>query len=1326
MLSALSPSSIANAANNNHPSVDAAAPSIKSSSAVMDSNINSNNNNRSKSPYNESGGSGVIRASPGMDYSSESASSSAGPVHPLSTSNSSSPSFSSRPLPQHQQPHHHYQQQQQHHHHRSQTPTSVSTPTFQHQQLVKIKSEHGVTTPHPPQQQQQMNAPDIIMTDEDADADDGETAGRDSEQTARSPMLLNSETMDEDEDSESNSNGREPRHSSGSGQEKTPLMVDTSSGAINTHHANNNPRGGAHMSMASPNMTATPSTATLMTPDSGTTNSSSRRPSLRTMTATLPRSALQEETIALFKQYRNLIPCAKCFSRNTIQRDGMSDGNLRFKCRPPVSMSLICNKSYSESKIRNMIAGVVYGHNLPETGTPTSATSSENVLALALPPSLKSGSSSGRRASQKYTDLSMTPDHQQPRTFQESQSQDHKGDEYQEHGRPQHQQHGGGYEEMGDDRHPGSRRPSSAMPSHPRRPSLIGQESPMMDYEESAMMGPPASHLQVPNTPPLDGEDPRMYRPHSAYGHRPLTPVGAPPSASSNSTSAPRQGAPKLHHSHSHPNIGQQRHQQYHEQQRHIQQQQQQQPRQVVRIEPAPAHHGHGSDFSRSEMAERRFSHPAALQRSPSNKYLPVASNSAALSPAMTSPSSQSSPRYESVQAPPSSAGPGGRYEETHGQASYYQRRMSQPHPSSQQRSYGQLPPPPPPTGSTHRYDRRASEVEEYNYQHLRQYERLNASTMRGGHLLKSKVSPKQYSPPLSSVQHSDSPLSTQQRDGPTAPSSSAAYAGKPGYLPSSSPLLDSNGQGLRTPQSEPMRFSHSMPSIEAPSSAAANTASGGRHAYQTPRQQASSSSVYYRQPSSRDDLEIRDSYAHESSRGELSPEDVDGRPYARMRQGFRKTGLGQSIRRLGSSPNLYTAANGGSMTATSSSPSFSAKDLNSVLPRNAIKLTCFPSAVTAEHSQVAAGAAPAAKEDDLDMKMSQSSRVVIEITQPRSTFDRSSTISGFDDVPRPLLLSAASSSGPRRALRHAVSQPNLLVRNSSSVLERRRRSVSPPGRSDVDGGEDGFGSSKKRRADSLSRDEDVVVMATTPSSSSSVAEAAAAAVVAAAANAARQSNSSSAAGGSVQIIGHDYSKKEVVGLGVVMDDDQVNDSTCSSPMIDALDVARASSYVSLEDQKELGIDYSLFTRVETAAWRILIPPNVTASFRSEDFGLTLKPKAISDAASLASPVTTSGGCAEITPLVAPMAAISTNEIEEEEEERDMIENAEHEGVAGAEKEGEGDQRMDVVMEIEEEEKMTTTTTTTVTTTAMTAEADAAALDAREEEVMMNHQLEDD
>ncbi|KAF9922264.1 hypothetical protein FBU30_007672 [Linnemannia zychae] len=1254
----------------------------------------SNNKSNSNNVHKES--SGIARGSSGMDYSAETSSSE--PVHQFSSSsNSSSPSFSSRPLPQHQN-------------HRSQTSTTSSTPAFQHQQLVKIKSEHGLTTPNP-QQQQQTNTPDIVMTDEDGDNGEDELVHHDSERPESSPRHPNSEIMEEDEDTEQECAPQHHQYHPSNGQEKVHLMVDTSSSAI--HSRTNSPRGGssAQMSMASPNMTVTPSTATL-TPDSGVTSSSSRRPSLRTMTATLPRSALQEETIALFKQYRNLIPCAKCFSRNTIQRDGMSDGNLRFKCRPPVSMSLICNKSYSESKIRNMIAGVVYGHSLPEAGMSSSTTSSENVLAMPLPPNMNKsgpGTGSGRRPSQKHIDPDMTLDPQQSHSFQDN-HQDQKGESREQY----HDQVRSQYDDNGDDRsgRPGGRRPSSAVPFHPRRPSLIGQESPnMMEYEESTMMGPPSGHLQIPSTPPLDNEDARMYRSHSTYGHRPLTPVGAPsPASSSTSSLAPRRGTPKLHHSQSHPNIGQQRHQQYLDQQRHTQQLQQQ-PRQVVRIESAQ---GQGSDFSRLEMAERRFSHPAALQRSPSSKYHSSGPSNAALSPAL---SSQSSPRYESIQLPVSSSvGSSNRYEETHSQGTpYYQRRMSQPHPSSH-RSYGQLPPPPL-SNSSHRYDRRASEVEEYNYQHMRQYERLNASTMRSGHPLKVKLSPKQYSPPRSS---SALASEAQQRDNPASASSVAYNSGKSGYPPSSSPLLSSNSQELRTLQSEPMRSSHSMSSIEAPSSSVVSGATGsdgGRHAYQTSRQQTSSS-VYYHQPSSRDDMEIRDSYAHDNSHGDLPLEDLDGRLYARMRQGSRKPGIGQSIRRLGSSPNLYTSANTTTSPLLSSS---SPKDLNSALPRNAIKLTCFPSAVTAATTMDDPNSASAiAGNDDLDMKMSQSSKVVIEITQPRSTFDRSSSspLSGFEEVPRPLLLSAPSGDVPRhRSLRHTVSQPNLLVRNSSSVLERRRRSVSPPSnsRGNIEGDEEGFGSSKKRRADSLSRDDNSAT--TTIPSSSSVAEAAAAAVVAAAANAARQNTASG-----IQIIGNqqDYSKKEIVGLGVVMDHEDGRNSTsgCPSPLIEALDVAKSPSYVSLEDQKELGIDYSLFTRVETAAWRILIPPNVTASFRSEDFGLTLKPKAVSENASPASP-TRGSGCADITPLVAPMAAISTSEIEEKVEKK--FDNEMSESTSD---EKEDERGMDIVMETEEE--TVTMTIPTVTTAMKTMEAthDDAIIEAQEKE-MMDHQSED-
>jgi len=175
------------------------------------------------------------------------------------------------------------------------------------------------------------------------------------------------------------------------------------------------------------------------------------------------------------------------------------------------------------------------------------------------------------------------------------------------------------------------------------------------------------------------------------------------------------------------------------------------------------------------------------------------------------------------------------------------------------------------------------------------------------------------------------------------------------------------------------------------------------------------------------------------------------------------------------------------------------------------------------------------------------------------------------------------------------------------------------------------FGSSKKRRADSLSgvRDEmdsdEATDSKSVPSASERApkvasAQAAAAAVIAAAANATADSNAG------LQVIGLNYtSPNNEQGT----DSSQPSRSkylqvpgrtttTVDSPTLEALQVAQASSYVLLEDQKELGIDYSTFTRVETVGWRILIPPTVVASFRSEDFGLMLKPKSESDIAEVA------------------------------------------------------------------------------------------------------------
>lgn len=174
----------------------------------------------------------------------------------------------------------------------------------------------------------------------------------------------------------------------------------------------------------------------------------------------------------------------------------------------------------------------------------------------------------------------------------------------------------------------------------------------------------------------------------------------------------------------------------------------------------------------------------------------------------------------------------------------------------------------------------------------------------------------------------------------------------------------------------------------------------------------------------------------------------------------------------------------------------------------------------------------------------------------------------------------------------------------SSSVLGRRR-SASP-----LDDNQD-YNSSNKRRAVSVTGKE-----GDEEASEPSAAEAAAAAVVAAAAAASGSiSPPEKTSMGGLQIIGVDFTDKSgpTKGLGLLMDTTTptyvLSGADTSSPSIAALGVARASSYAAVEDQKELGIDYSLFTRVETAGWRILIPPNVTASFQSDDFGLVLKPK---------------------------------------------------------------------------------------------------------------------
>ncbi|KAF9956631.1 hypothetical protein BGZ70_009810 [Mortierella alpina] len=1081
MLSALSHTSISSTSASG-PMAQQSSSDISPSSSLAQQQKSSGNTRDSSESHSESSAMAEDtmddQVNGSMDYSIEI------PIHPLASGPRSPPSHS--------------------------TSYTATPQPQQHQQLVKLKTEHGLA---PPLQHAAPHKPDVVMTEDDAD-EEAETAPIESS----------------------------PRNDSAS-QERIPLMVDTSPNV--PHGASTFPGNSApQLPMSSPNAASTP------TPDSGVTApSSSRRGSLRTMPATLPRSALQEETIALFKQYRNLIPCAKCFSRNTIQRDGMSDGNLRFKCRPPVSMSLICNKSYSESKIRNMVAGVVYGHSLPDSGTPTSASSSgpssDNVLALAPPPSAVPRQP--RRPSHKNED-------QEDRDRKMLLLQDRESAMMAEHQQS--------FEEMninGGHHHPLDDRRMSLAPSRRgsvqqhmmRHPSLTNPDSPMMDGDGSDMLQP-SNQLQVPGSPLMEGEDSRRYRP---YGNRPVTPTGAPPHPLSK----------KLHHSHSHPNIGQHRHQQYLEQQEQLREhrsnsgyspqaqqyhthQQNQLQRQISRREST---HYHGSlHHARPDAtADRRFSHPAALQPPPSSssKHLPVGSqtNDSALSPAMST-SSRSSPGRESQQqSPPGEAGtpqigpisgPGGRYEEVSHSASYYQRRMSQPHPTSQLRSIAQLPPPPP-GSSAHYYDRRASDVEDLNG-HLREkYEKLHASTMR----------------------HPES-RSKQQ----------TVYSPRMPYSQSSIP------QSLRMPGSECTRYSHSQ------------STGNDRNTHQG---QQASSGIHYQQPST--------DVAHR----ELSPDGAEDRTYARVRQSFQRGGHGHSLVRSSSNPNLYS---------TSMSSATSSKDLNSVLPCNTIKLTCFPNATSPTNladsppSTVALDTSNA-----LALQLSKSSKVVIEITQPRGVqaFEhspRSSTLTAFNQTPGPLV----------RSIRHSASHPNLLVRSASSILGRRR-SASP------DGDEyDSYGASKKRRAEPLltvrvGDDEgDGTIPMTTASASAAAAEAAAAAVVAAAASAARRQNSNKEAClntpalGGLQIVGVDFTGNKAdghkaIGLGVQVP----NCGSITSPALEALDIAKASSYTALEDQKELGIDYSQFTRVETAGWRILIPPNVVASFRSEDFGLVLKPK---------------------------------------------------------------------------------------------------------------------
>ncbi|KAG0344858.1 hypothetical protein BG004_004120 [Podila humilis] len=1175
-------------------------PSIVKSASAAHASISQNH-------YNEPGG--LVKVASldsyddnAMDYAIET------PIHPLAaappTHASSNSSHASRPpLPSP--------------HQREDSYPSSSTPSLQpqqHQQLLKLKNEHGCS-PTP-----SLSSPSNEAKD-DADPYAHDHPGSSPVISHRSPMEDGSPRF---------SPSPAPPH------EKNHLVVDTSSDAIHsgTSHIRT-PRMQMQETMGTP---TTPSTA-IMTPDtasapltgttnsSATTTSSSRRGSLRATTATLPRTALQEETVALFKKYKSLIPCAKCFNRDTIQRDGMSDGNLRFKCRPPVSMSLICNKSYSESKIRNMIAGVVYGYTLPDSGTPTTASadgSKSNVLAFPPPPVPTTKSS--RRPSQKPVDTSSQNstsagnrmDQEDPRD-QQMLEQDHRQRLQQQHQQRQH-----------DDIHGSNSRRASVQPSGLHRPSAIGgggggDDSPMMDYDDATMLPPlgRVNRLQVPGTPPLDGDDQSLQRSHSDYALS-----GRGPSSLAQSSARQPQ---KLHHSRSHPNIGQQRHQQYLEHQEQMVEHR----GSIGGYKTSP--HGHQpylqhpaqrSQVIRRESApyvgstERRFSHPATLKASNAgnSKYLPVGHTEEALSPALSS-SSRSSPGREPVLQPSSGAMgdqdqnlpptpslgslPQGYYNDK--VLSPYQRRMSQPHPSNQRggSAYSQL----PGFSNTkqqqqqqqhqavgHHYDRRGSELDEYHYSHREKYEKLNANTL------------KQYKSRMSQQEVSSS-----------------------AFMPSSS-----SSSAHPSPQFENATSAHSLPVFSASMPSMNGNGRGGygsSNGYHSPLPQgsaryqpgslSSSSGQLYQSPSRRD-YDPADPYAPES---DPSMDDGENRQFARMR-GSIKQPTGARTFGSGSHNHMYNMGS-------------SVKDLDAALPKNTIKLTCFPSSVKSglspfagsnAEASAASGTATATATtttlettDAMALRLDQHSKLVIEISQPRllQSFRSLSTLRSSEEI-----AAASDPSALERTVRHTASQPNLLQRSSSSVLGLRR-SASPDSMS--------FGSSKKRRADSVSangRDMDDVALSSssTPSSmakmgtssssmSNAAASAAAAVVAAAAASAAASANSNNSGGGGsgsgggsstgVQLVGLDYIKQESsssggFGLGLSHTN---GSSAVQSPTIEALAVASASSYVALEDQKELGIDYSLFTRVETAGWRILIPPNVTASFKSEDFGLLLRPK---------------------------------------------------------------------------------------------------------------------
>ena len=317
------------------------------------------------------------------------------------------------------------------------------------------------------------------------------------------------------------------------------------------------------------------------------------------------------------------------------------------------------------------------------------------------------------------------------------------------------------------------------------------------------------------------------------------------------------------------------------------------------------------------------------------------------------------------------------------------------------------------------------------------------------------------------------------------------------------------------------------------------------------------------------------------------------------------------------------------------------------------IKMTCFPNALSKTSTHPSPTIKTMDSSEHMALPLSQCSKIVIEIHQPRNAQAYTSPVSlaptgASATQQQQEQVDSKKELGLPAELRKTSMAAAHLARSSSSIIGHRRSAS----RDLVS-----YGACKKRRADSVEdaggfrserdsleeKDEDAEQQEDEDingdedeKATGSVGEAAAAVVVAVAT---AQSNtkksvdvdvgeersspeiSNSADPDAIQVFGIDYlaqhqqqpDKKStgLLGLGLGLPS---SPSSSVDKNVDALQVARASSYVVLEDQKEMGVDYSLFTRVETAGWRILIPPNVVASFRSEDFGLMLKPKGLADA----------------------------------------------------------------------------------------------------------------